>query len=108
MLGLTCLTLLAFAGSPWVRLFCQRCRKLRDSEGGVPAIVTGMRECVGNRFVQEKGLELIADTCMTLASCAEVSDTKRYLSTCWIYVRSNTLCSVEPFLALLRIHPRLV
>ena len=36
------------------------------------AIVIGMRECGENRLVQERGLKLVADTCLALESFAEV------------------------------------
>eukprot|EP00752_Nemacystus_decipiens_P009155 g8177.t2 len=46
----------------------QRCRKLQETKGGVQAIVTGMRECAENSLVQERGLKLVADTCLALES----------------------------------------
>lgn len=51
----------------------QRCRELLETKGGVAAIVTGMRECAENRLVQERGLKLVVDTCLALASFAEVN-----------------------------------
>lgn len=56
----------------------QRCRQLKETKGGVQAIVTGMRECAENRLVQERSLKLIADTCLALESFAEVG-TRRTL-----------------------------
>eukprot|EP00903_Cladosiphon_okamuranus_P013556 g12627.t1 len=49
----------------------ERCRELQETRGGVQAIVTGMRECAENKLVQERGLKLVADTCLALESFAE-------------------------------------
>ena len=51
---------------------CQRCLELQERTGGVQAIVTGMKGFQGERAVQEGGLKIIADACITLATCAEV------------------------------------
>ena len=53
--------------------FHQRYRELLDGRGCVRVIVTGIRESSTNYFVQEKGIKLIDDACLTLERCAEVT-----------------------------------
>ncbi|CAM9879890.1 unnamed protein product [Ascophyllum nodosum] len=49
----------------------ERYRELLDGRGCVRVIVTGIRESSTNYFMQEKGIKLIDDACLTLERCAE-------------------------------------
>lgn len=48
------------------------CQGLLNTEGGVQAIVTSLDECADNHVVQEVGLKLVSDACLTLETCSEV------------------------------------